>query len=100
MNTIRVQLRDGTTVLGKVYKGAACALTYSNRAQAYRATTKHGGEVIGFRPFYVRMPGKADPLLGPCSCRPGVHRDNCPNCEGTGMAIDFAEIHRRKAGVQ
>lgn len=27
-----------------------------------------------------------------CSCRPGVQRDNCPTCEGTGMAIDFRAV--------
>lgn len=27
-----------------------------------------------------------------CTCRPGVWRDNCPNCEGTGMVIDFRLI--------
>ena len=28
----------------------------------------------------------------PCSCRPGMQRDNCPQCEGTGQRIDFAAI--------
>lgn len=28
----------------------------------------------------------------PCSCRPGIERDNCPQCEGTGQRIDFAAI--------
>jgi hypothetical protein len=27
-----------------------------------------------------------------CSCKRGVERDNCPNCEGTGMVIDFRKI--------
>ena len=27
-----------------------------------------------------------------CSCRRGVQRDNCPNCEGTGLVIDFKAI--------
>lgn len=27
-----------------------------------------------------------------CGCRPGVQRDNCPACEGSGMVIDFAAI--------
>lgn len=31
-----------------------------------------------------------------CSCRPGVQRDNCAACEGTGMIIDFAAIRARK----
>jgi hypothetical protein len=30
-----------------------------------------------------------------CHCRPGVYRDNCPNCEGTGWQIDFAKIRAR-----
>lgn len=28
----------------------------------------------------------------PCGCRPGVQRDNCSQCEGTGQRIDFAAI--------
>lgn len=36
---------------------------------------------------------RGDPLLGPCSCRRGIERDNCPACEGTGTRIDFAAIH-------
>ena len=37
------------------------------------------------------------PKKGPrCSCKPGVHRDNCPNCEGTGWVIDFKRIRDRK----
>lgn len=31
----------------------------------------------------------------PCACRPGVQRDNCPACEGTGWQIDFAAIRAR-----
>ena len=27
-----------------------------------------------------------------CSCKPGVCRNNCPNCEGTGWKIDFQAI--------
>jgi hypothetical protein len=33
-----------------------------------------------------------------CTCKPGIERDNCPRCEGSGWVIDFAAIHaRRKA---
>ncbi len=32
----------------------------------------------------------------PCHCKPGQHRDNCPDCEGTGQRIDFANIRARK----
>ena len=31
-----------------------------------------------------------------CACRRGVARDNCPACEGTGWAIDFAAIHAER----
>lgn len=31
-----------------------------------------------------------------CSCKRGIQRDNCPNCEGTGYVIDFAAIRARK----
>lgn len=31
-----------------------------------------------------------------CHCRPGVWRDNCPDCEGTGQRIDFAAIRARR----
>lgn len=30
-----------------------------------------------------------------CGCRPGIERDNCPQCEGTGQRIDFAAIRSR-----
>lgn len=30
-----------------------------------------------------------------CACRPGIERDNCPNCEGTGLVVDFAAIRAR-----
>lgn len=30
-----------------------------------------------------------------CTCRPGIERDNCPRCEGTGQVIDFAAIRSR-----
>ena len=27
-----------------------------------------------------------------CGCKPGVYRDNCPACEGTGWKVDFRAI--------
>jgi len=30
-----------------------------------------------------------------CNCKPGVIRDNCGSCEGTGWIIDFAAIRAR-----
>jgi hypothetical protein len=41
------------------------------------------------RKSYQPKTGKA------CSCKRGVQRDNCPNCEGTGQVIDFAAIRAR-----
>lgn len=32
-----------------------------------------------------------------CSCKRGVQRDNCPECEGTGWVIDFRAIRERTA---
>jgi hypothetical protein len=32
-----------------------------------------------------------------CGCRPGIARDNCPACEGTGWRIDFAAIRARNS---
>jgi hypothetical protein len=32
------------------------------------------------------------PKTGPCHCKPGTHRDNCPDCEGTGQRIDFIAV--------
>jgi hypothetical protein len=51
--------------------------------------------------WYSQIEGKAyTPKTGqPCHCKPGIERDNCPSCEGTGQAIDFRKIHAaRKAG--
>ena len=31
-----------------------------------------------------------------CTCRPGVQRDNCPACEGTGWCLDFGKIRGKK----
>lgn len=30
-----------------------------------------------------------------CSCKRGVMRDNCPECEGTGERIDFRALRVR-----
>jgi hypothetical protein len=34
-----------------------------------------------------------------CGCNRGVQRDNCPACEGTGYAIDFARIRNQPPTV-
>jgi len=33
-----------------------------------------------------------------CGCKPGIYRDNCPQCEGTGWVIDFRAI--REANIE
>lgn len=38
-------------------------------------------------------PGHAPKTGEPCACRPGVERDNCPQCEGSGERIDFRAMH-------
>ena len=40
------------------------------------------------------------PTLGPCTCKRGQQRDNCPQCEGTGQRIDFAAIRARNAAAR
>jgi hypothetical protein len=30
-----------------------------------------------------------------CGCKPGIHRDNCSTCEGTGWVINFAAVRNR-----
>jgi len=40
---------------------------------------------------------KGDPLTGSaCGCKRRIERDNCPNCEGTGKAIDWRKFHANK----
>lgn len=34
-----------------------------------------------------------------CTCKRGVHRDNCPHCEGTGWVIDFRALHAARASA-
>ena len=36
------------------------------------------------------------PLKGLCGCRKGIERDNCANCEGTGIAIDWSKYWEEK----
>jgi len=31
-----------------------------------------------------------------CFCKPGIQRDNCPQCEGTGWRIDFKTIRENR----
>jgi hypothetical protein len=47
--------------------------------------------------WFARIESRAyQPKTGqPCHCKPGVHRDNCPDCEGTGQRIDFAKIRAK-----
>jgi len=30
-----------------------------------------------------------------CTCKRGVQRDNCPECEGTGWKVDFKAIREQ-----
>jgi len=42
---------------------------------------------------------QSDPQVK-CICKPGIMRDNCPSCEGTGQMIDFRAIRNRKTQEQ
>lgn len=35
-----------------------------------------------------------------CTCRPGIQRDNCTLCEGTGQRVDFAAIRARRNPIK
>lgn len=68
---------------------------------AYRVVAERVCEVNGIAtvphserqlPVVTEQRKPATPTLGPCSCRRGIERDNCPACEGTGQRIDFAAI--------
>ena len=37
------------------------------------------------------------PTLGPCHCKRGQQRDNCPACEGTGQRINFPLLRLQTA---
>jgi hypothetical protein len=50
---LTTKLRDGRTVLAKLYEGEPSAVTYANLKQAQAAADKHGGWVAGRWPFYV-----------------------------------------------
>lgn len=53
----RATLRDGTPVVGKMYKGTVVPATYANRTQANVRASLCGGVVIQRgRPFYVVLP--------------------------------------------
>ena len=54
---LTTELRDGRTVLAKLYKGSPSAITYANLTQAKRAADKAGPQwyVSGFRPFFVTL---------------------------------------------
>jgi hypothetical protein len=42
------------------------------------------------------LPAPYQPKTGEkCHCRPGIARDNCPACEGTGWKVDFRAIRAR-----
>ena len=56
------------------------------------------GGYTAVRGWMVIEPDKREyqPKTGArCTCRPGVERDNCGRCEGTGWVIDFAAIRAR-----
>lgn len=82
----------------KNHRAAAIALC---RKMGWSGTLAQGGlgntEVFVFTDYEGDVFKVVDtqPKTGEvCHCRPGVHRDNCPDCEGTGLRIDFKAIRR------
>lgn len=57
-----------------------------NSYSVYKAT----GEYYAAKPYQPKTGAT-------CHCKRGQHRDNCPDCEGTGMRIDFRAIRERSA---
>lgn len=56
MNILTTKLRNGRTVLAKLYAGEPSAVTYANRTQAYKKQAELGSEWVVIqagRPFYV-----------------------------------------------
>jgi hypothetical protein len=39
--------------------------------------------------------GNNMPRKGVCGCKRGIERDNCSNCEGTGIMIDWNTFHKK-----
>jgi len=64
----------------------ACPVCYVTvgRKEGIEAVNRHVAGV-GYQPTTGQR----------CGCKPGVNRDNCPACEGTGWRIDFARIRAR-----
>lgn len=72
------------------------------RSEAIQAMATHFEETVpGFERelFYHQIDRKPyQPKTGAaCLCHKGLERDNCPDCEGTGMRIDFAKIRAAHA---
>jgi hypothetical protein len=42
------------------------------------------------------MAGKLPRTGNACGCKRGIERDNCPQCEGTGRAIDWRAYHAKR----
>src|SRR5262249_48272758 len=54
------------------------------------------GHLTFEKDYVMKRKKEYQPKTGePCHCKPGVERSNCPDCEGTGMRIDFAAIRAR-----
>lgn len=75
-----------------VYLGEKCIRT---EIVEYMALTEHGELRLIQLGRDANMIQDNQPRTGAaCACKRGIQRDNCPQCEGTGMVIDFAAIRR------
>lgn len=65
-------------------------MTYDERDKRVAAVLVKVNKLLGNVHEYQPKTG------APCGCRRGVERDNCPNCEGTGRALNFSAIRNRR----
>jgi hypothetical protein len=65
-----------------------CTGTMDDHDSGCRNTSKEmrDGYIANKEALYQPKTGE------PCSCKPGIARDNCPSCEGTGQKVDFKKI--------
>jgi hypothetical protein len=94
------QYRDGVPEAGRLILDKWTAAKLSYDTSRTHGDPLHVGLVEARRAFIETGSGERAPYQPktgePCHCKPGIARDNCPDCEGTGQRIDFAAIRARR----
>jgi hypothetical protein len=100
--TTRDRLRGlGVWVGFQLYREGGQTWLVDGRAGRYAMPSEGWVGVVARNPEGLRVAEEPEayglPVTGePCGCRRGLERDNCPNCEGTGRAIDWRAYHAAK----